>query len=278
MTVSVTAATGGPIACELILAGLLAEELEQQLELRFQPLRAVEGRLLSVEALLRWCHPALGWVPPEQFIQVAEQHMLMRRLTLWVISNSFRCLQTWQLAELDMHLSLNISAHDLQSDYLVNALQAATQSYLIAPARVTLEVTETLPIHCYQRAAARVNQLHKLGFKVALDDFGAGYANMQQLASLPVNRIKLDKSLVQSSAASLKHRHLVRSLVQMAHQIGIDVVAEGVETRSECGVLEACGADYLQGYFIATPLQVAEVQRWYVEQVEQESVAEIDPL
>lgn len=252
---------------ELMLAGLLADDLEQQLELRFQPLLAVEGHALSVEALLRWCHPALGWIPPEQFIHVAEQHMLMRRLTLWVINQSFRCLQAWRLATIDVHLSLNVSAHDLQSDYLISALINATNRYAVAPARVTLEVTETLPIECYQQAAACVNHLHTLGFKVALDDFGSGYANMQQLASLPVNRIKLDRSLVQSSAESTKHQHLVRSLVHMVHELGIDVVAEGVETCSEYGVLEACGADYLQGYFIAIPLQVEEVQKWYVEQV-----------
>ena len=278
MTGNVTRATSVPIAYELMLAGLLADELEQQLELRFQPLRAVASQALSVEALLRWCHPTLGWVPPEQFIQVAEQHMLMRRLTLWVINHSFRCLRAWQLAALDIHLSLNISAHDLQSDYLVGALCAATQGHLIAPGHVTLEVTETLPIECYQRAAACVDQLHGLGFKVALDDFGSGYANMQQLAALPVNRIKLDKSLVQSSAGSPKHRHFVRSLVQMAHQLGIDVVAEGVETVNECGVLEACGADYLQGYFIATPLQVEDVHKWYVEQVEQKCPAESEQV
>lgn len=274
MTGKVVLATGLPIAFELMLAGLLADELEQQLELRFQPLLALESHSLSVEALLRWCHPSLGWVPPEQFIQVAEQHMLMRRLTVWVINQSFRCLRTWQLAALDVHLSLNISAHDLHSDYLVGALTAATQCNLIAPANVTLEVTETLPIHCSQRAVACVNQLQALGFKVALDDFGAGYANMQQLAALPVDRIKLDKSLVQSSAASVKHRHLVRSLVEMVHQLGIEVVAEGVETFSEYGVLEACGADYLQGYFIATPLHVEEVQEWYLEQIERKYLPE----
>lgn len=249
---------------EQILTGLLVEDLEQRLELRFQPLLAVkQPHAFAVEALLRWCHPTLGWVPPTQFVQVAEQYMLMRRLTVWVIQQSFRCLQAWDKTQVDVQLSLNISAHDLQSDYLVQTLNIASQKYQVEPAKVTLEVTETLPVHCQHAAKASVLELHQLGFKVALDDFGTGYANMQQLTALPVNRIKLDRSLIQYSPDSAKQQHVLRSLVRMAHELGLDVVAEGVETSREYDVLKECGCDYLQGYFIAMALDEEELQQWW---------------
>lgn len=253
-----------PLQYEQILAGLVADDLEQQLELRFQPVLALHGSHgFSVEALLRWCHPCLGWVQPDQFIPIAEQHMLMRRLTLWVIAKSFGCLTRWRNASVNVKLSLNISAHDLQSDYLFDALHSAIVRFAVRPQTVTLEVTESLPLGCHVQAAARVRALHQLGFNVALDDFGSGYANMQQLADLPINRVKLDKSLIHSLADSIKHQHVLRSVVRMAHELGIDVVAEGVESSQEVSVLRACGCDYMQGYFIATPLQTEEVQPWY---------------
>lgn len=249
---------------EQILAGLLVADLEQQLELRFQPLLAVnQPPALAVEALLRWCHPALGWVPPTQFVQIAEQYMLMRRLTIWVIEQSFRCLQAWRQTHLDVQLSLNISAHDLQSNYLVQTLTSASQTYQIEPTSITLEVTETLPVQSRALAQSCVLQLLRLGFKVALDDFGSGYANMQQLTMLPVNRIKLDRSLIQYSPDSVRQQHVLRSLVRMAHDMGIDVVAEGVETSREYHVLKECGCDYLQGFFIAMALSEEELQQWW---------------
>lgn len=249
---------------EEILSGLLDVQLLQQLELRFQPLLAIHGRpTLAVEALLRWCHPRLGWVSPQEFIQVAEQHGLMRTLTTWVIDASLLALGYWREQGIRVQLSLNVSAQDIESEYLIETLASALAHAGIEAGSITLEVTETMPLRCHHRAAKQVRLLRNLGFNVALDDFGSGYADIRQLAALPVNRVKIDRSLISVLDQAKPQAGLIQSLVNMVHELGLDVVAEGVESQQACTMLRECGCDYMQGFYISVPLTATEVLPWY---------------
>ncbi|MCL5050058.1 MAG: EAL domain-containing protein [Firmicutes bacterium] len=253
---------------EQLLNGLLDPRLDEQLELRFQPVvgcRALCG--VGVEALLRWCHPQLGWVSPEEFIAIAEQHALMRRLTLWVIKTSFNYLQRWLRQGMCVELSMNVSMLDLESNYLLAALRAAAEHSGVPPAQVIIELTETAGVQNPVFALRQVKRIQRQGFHVALDDFGSGHAGLLQLAALPVNRVKIDRCIVQACEGSWQHQRVLIGLIEIAHQLGVDVVAEGVENAQVQALLNANGCDYVQGYFIASPLTVEEFKPWYQQQI-----------
>lgn len=246
-----------------LLRALSDAHVSNDFELHFQPLLTSDGTcLLGVEALLRWHSQEYGWVSPAEFIPLAERFEAIQPITLWVIKTAVATLARWQRQGLKLHMSLNVSVLDLEGGYLLDTLLPELQAHQLTADTITLEVTETMAIRCNQHAASRVAELREAGFNVALDDFGSGFADLRQLLTLPVNRVKIDRSLVQSVAEQENWKQMLFGVVSMAHKLGLDVVAEGVDSAHACLALQECGCDYLQGFYLARPLSEAELLRW----------------
>lgn len=246
-----------------LLQALSDTNVVNDFELHFQPLLTSDGAcLLGVEALLRWHSPEHGWVSPAEFIPLAERYQVIQPITLWVIKTAIATLARWQQQGLALHMSLNVSVLDLEGGYLLEVLLPQLRHYQLRAETITLEVTETMAIRCHHQAARRVAELREAGFNVALDDFGSGFADLRQLVTLPVNRLKIDRSLVQSVADQENWKQMLLGVVSMAHKLGLEVVAEGVDSARACLVLQECGCDYLQGFYLARPLSETELLRW----------------
>jgi EAL domain-containing protein (putative c-di-GMP-specific phosphodiesterase class I) len=201
-----------------------------------------------LEALIRWQHPEYGFVPPDQFILPAEQTGLIHPLTRWVLKTALRQCQAWHESGLVIPVSVNLSArnlHDAQlSDYLAELLKTFSGS----PEQLELEITESAIMADPQRALEAITRLREMGLRFALDDFGIGYSSLAYLKKLPVDTIKIDKSFVIDMAKDEDDVLIVLSTINLAHNLGLKVVAEGVETEKIWDRLFALGCDEAQGY------------------------------
>lgn len=234
------------------------------LYLEYQPQVSPSGqRLRGMEALLRWNHPLHGLVRPDEFIPIAEQTALIHPLTAWLLENTFAQMAAWRKQQLDCGIvAINISVFNLQSTTLIETLRSQLEKWQIAPEKIMLEITETAmmadPIH----AKTTLKQLNDLGVKLAIDDFGTGFSSLAYLKQLPVDELKIDKSFVMNMAEDENDAVIVRSTIDMAHNLGLKVVAEGVETSEVRELLEILNCDLMQGYYISRPLPVTEITRW----------------
>ncbi|GIX24463.1 MAG: phosphodiesterase [Caldimonas sp.] len=248
----------------LSLLGALRRAIDQgELRLALQPkvsLRtaAIEG----AEALVRWQHPQRGWVPPMEFIPFAEQTGFIRSLTAWILDE---CLRTWRVLQaqgLAVPLSVNLSTRDLMDLDLPQKFASALQRHGVPAEALCLEITESAIMDDPARAQLTLQHLHEMGVRLAIDDFGTGYSSLAYLKRLPVDELKIDKSFVMQMDRDSDDAKIVRSTVDLAHNLGLSVVAEGVETPSHWRVLRGLGCDYAQGYLIARPLSVAQFATW----------------
>jgi diguanylate cyclase len=232
------------------------------LELYFQPkvdLRA--ERVCGVEALTRWNHPVRGSVSPDFFIGIAERTTLIDDLTLWVVDSAVKQAKAWHNAGLRLHMSVNVSLHNLRKPGFSERLCALLESAGLLAEVLTLEITETAAMEDPELVRSTLQRLRKLGVGIALDDFGIGHSSLAQLMRLPVSDLKLDKSFVMdiNSPAS---GAIVRSSVKLAHDLKLTVTAEGVETREAYLQLKQMGCDTAQGFFISHALKAADLERW----------------
>jgi diguanylate cyclase (GGDEF)-like protein len=233
-----------------------------ELELAFQPkvdcsTRAVAG----AEALVRWRHPELGLLPPAKFIEAIEQAGSIAHLTRWVLRHALMTLGSWRSRGLDVSIAVNISVDDLVDEYLPYFMLDLTRQHGIIPANVTLEVTESAIMHNIQMSLSVVSCLRDLGFRVAIDDFGTGQSAMGQLKRMPVDELKIDKSFV-INMENQRDEAIVRAAIELGHQFGLPVVAEGVESAATLERLQTLGCEYAQGYYIAKPLPANEFPAW----------------
>jgi diguanylate cyclase (GGDEF)-like protein len=234
-----------------------------ELELHFQPkLDLATDEVHSVEALLRWNHPARGMVPPDRFIPFAEQTGFIKTLTLWIVGEGIRQLAAWHKRGLKVGIALNISARDLMNQQLPIEIATAIRKYRVGPRWLRLELTESAVMDDPRNALATLSELHALGLALSIDDFGTGYSSLSYLKRLPVDELKIDRSFVRTMARNKDDEVIVRSTIDLAHNMGLRVVAEGVEDDTTLELLRSLGCDLAQGYFMSKPLPVADFERW----------------
>lgn len=248
----------------LALMGELRHAIDgNQLILHYQPKIDLRTNHVSgVEALIRWQHPQYGFIPPDQFIVPAEQTGLIEPLTQWVLNTALRQCKAWHQAGLSITVSVNLSARNLHHPQLPDQVTDLLQNYGIAASQLVVEITESAimvdPVH----AMETLKRLNKIGVRISIDDFGTGYSSLGYLKRLPVQEIKIDKSFVMDMGTDEDDTVLVISIINLAHNLGLKVVAEGVEKQEIWEQLAAFGCDAAQGYFWSRPLPPAELTRW----------------
>jgi EAL domain-containing protein (putative c-di-GMP-specific phosphodiesterase class I) len=229
----------------------------------FQPkVDAATGEITGVEALARWTHPALGAIYPDEFIPLAEASGLMGPLTTTVLRQALTAGKGWQRRAGHVGVAVNVSAETVLDPSFVTEVAAILTSTGFAPELLTLELTEGVVVDDPQLAAQRMQELRNLGIKLSVDDFGTGYSSLTYLKGLPVDEVKIDKGFVRNLVDDPADRAVVRAVVDIAHTLGMRVVAEGVEQEDQQQVLRVLGVDELQGYLFARPMAGLEMATW----------------
>ena len=245
----------------------LRQELDSALEreefrLHYQPIIDLRtGSRVGLEALIRWQHPERGLLHPDAFISFAEDSAQVVPIGSWVLGTA--CRETAGLGT-DAHLSVNVSARQLQHPALLDTVKDALRSSGLAPARLILEITETATLTDLRDVVATLHQLQSLGVRIALDDFGTGYSPLSYLQQLPVDYLKVDRSFVRSMTTHREDAAIVRGVVEMAHALGMLAVAEGVEHAEQLALLQDMGCDLAQGYLWMPPVPVEQLGRTIV--------------
>ena len=226
-----------------------------QLFLTFQPkINLSKGRITGVETLLRWQHPEHGIILPDQFIPVAERTGLIIPLTLWVLQQSLIQCRLWSKMGLDIDIAVNLTMWNLEAQELPEQIEALLRDTGVSPRNLELEITETSIMSDPQRVIRTLNQIRQLGVRFAIDDFGTGYSSFAYLTKLPVSCIKIDKSFVQNIETDRDSSVIVKSIIDLGHNLGLKVVAEGVETATAKKMLTAFQCDDGQGYYFCRPV------------------------
>jgi diguanylate cyclase (GGDEF)-like protein len=245
--------------------GLLGElsqaQATGQLQVHYQPLtRFLDGAPVGMEALLRWQHPTLGSIPPADFITLAEHTDLIGPLTQFVLDRATSDAR--QVDKFDVTLSINVSARNLQDRRFPSGVFRALDAAGVDPSRLEIEITESAIAREPERSLFAITGLREAGIRVAIDDFGTGYSSFALLRDFPVDRLKIDGSFVDGIAQSLRQQHLVRAIVGLTKGLGIDVVAEGVETEESWLTLAELGCDVAQGFLICRPVPLPDLVEW----------------
>jgi diguanylate cyclase (GGDEF)-like protein len=248
----------------LALLGDLRRALEaEEVQLHYQPKVAfATGQVVGFEGLVRWQHATRGAVNPEEFVELAEQTGLMPKLTEYVVDLALAQAARWWRSGLAVPVAVNVSMRDIHWPGFVNVIQAGLLKHGVPPTALQLEITERVLLEDPQRAAATLGGLEALGVRLSLDDFGTGYSSLVLLRKIPVNEIKIDKSFVARLAHDPEDAAIVRSTVDLAHSLGLHVVAEGVEDDVTWDRLAALGCDAAQGWLLAKALPAPEATRW----------------
>ena len=254
----------------------LLSELRQaldgnELRLFLQPKISLRtNRVIAAEALVRWQHPVRGMVQPMQFIPFAEQTGFIRHLTLWMFEETARQWQSLQPAGGSLRIAINLSTRDLMDLDFPAKIDALLARFSVPRSGFCLEITESAIMDDPQRAQATLEQLSKSGFKLSIDDFGTGYSSLAYLKSLPVNELKIDKSFVMGMEKDESDAKIVKSTIDLAHNLGLSVVAEGVENAHIYQLLAELHCDEAQGYYMSKPVISTEFSllcdRWHAQQ------------
>jgi diguanylate cyclase len=235
----------------------------KQFRLVYQPkIDAFSLQVTGAEALLRWEHPQRGMVSPAVFIPLAERHGLICSIGLWVIDEACRQAAEWRSQGLRMRVAVNISGHQMRQDDLVQHIMNAVKRNHIRPERLTCEITESVAMEDTAHTREAFAHLRRAGLHVSIDDFGTGHSSLASLRNLPAAELKIDRAFVTDLATSEQARGIAKAIVQMAHTLGLRVVAEGVETEAQRDLLVGLGCDELQGYLFARPMSAAALALW----------------
>jgi diguanylate cyclase (GGDEF)-like protein len=248
----------------LALMGELSYAIEQnELLLNYQPKIDLKSRrIIGVEGLVRWKHPRRGMIPPDQFVGPAEQTGLIHPLTQWVMAAGMRQCKAWRKSGTTLTVSVNLSARNLLDDTLPAQIAELLRTNGISVDWMTFEITESAIMVDPAHALDILNRLHEMGIRFEIDDFGTGYSSLGYLRKLPVSAIKVDKSFVIHMTENEGDAKIVRSTIDLAHNLGLEVVAEGVETQDVLDRLTEMGCDAAQGYYMSKPLSADELTRW----------------
>lgn len=229
--------------------------LHNELKVAYQPIMNAQRQLCGYEALLRWNNRKLGQVSPSEFIAIAEEAGQIQAIGDWVLRQS--CLRCTQWAEIDTHknlsIAVNVSAVQIEDASYIQRLQAIIAETNVNPERIKLEVTEGLMLHHPEQAMAKMRQIKDLGVKLSLDDFGTGFSSLNYITRFPMDIIKIDKSFIDNMLNRKEDHSVVTTILNLAHSLGKEVVAEGIETEEQFASLKALGCDFFQGYLLGKP-------------------------
>lgn len=251
-------------SARLALAAGLRVAIERgELELHYQPEVSLRtGAVQWLEALVRWRHPRRGLLPPSEFVPLAESSGLVKLLTEWVLATALRACAAWQAAGRELGVGVNLSMRNLLDPQLPERI-AALLAETGAPApRLGLEITENVLMADPEHVLQTLQRLRGMGVSIYIDDFGTGYSSLAYLHRLPVNGVKIDRSFTMRLRTDKSGEAIVRATIDLAHTLGFEVVAEGVEDRESLELLKALGCDMAQGYHLGRPLPSAEIERW----------------
>jgi len=251
-------------AANLTLVGELRQAIDAgELVLHYQPQTNIPGgRVIAVEALVRWQHPTHGLLPPDRFLPLAERTDLIDRLTTWVLRTAITEIRDLGPAAAGLTVSVNVSARSIGRPELAQEIIDTLHESDVAPEQLMIEVTETALLADPQRAAKVLARLADQGVRVSLDDFGRGQTSLGYLSALPIDELKIDKSFVMDVLEDPAHAAIVRSIIDLGHNLALNVVGEGVETEEILDYLRRSGCDIAQGYLLARPMPVANLREW----------------
>ena len=248
----------------LMRSGLRRAIERGEFVLHYQPqIDIASGRVVGVEALLRWEHPEFGLVAPGRFIPVAEDSGLIVPIGAWVIEEACRQAVAWRRAGLpDLVMAVNLSAAQFRRNGIEETVAQALQRSGLVPALLELELTESILLQDVEHVLATVQRLKQLGVQLAIDDFGTGYSSLSYLKRFDIDKLKIDQSFIRDLASDPDDAAIVRAIIQMAHSLGLRAIAEGVETAELLQQLRGFGCDEAQGYHYARPMPAAEAERY----------------
>jgi diguanylate cyclase (GGDEF)-like protein len=249
-------------AGRLTLIGDLRHCIERdQLLLHYQPkVDLLNRKILGVEALVRWRHPTGGLLYPDSWVPLVERIGLIAPLTRWVLNEAFHQLRVWRDAGLDLTMAVNLSTRSLETFAIVDMVAELSETWGVPPERLTLEITEGALINA--AAPAVLERFHVMGERLSIDDFGTGYSSLAYVQRLPVDEVKIDKSFVIDLSANEDNATIVRSIIDLGHNLGLTVCAEGVEDERAQAMLLDYGCDNAQGYLISRPLAADDLLTW----------------
>ena len=235
-----------------------------EFHLVYQPITDAHGRrLCKVEALLRWHSALLGFVSPDRFIPVAEDNGMVVELGTWVLEQACAQAAAWRGSALDqITVSINVSAWQLVDPGFVGLVESVLARHRLPPRQLELELTERVLLDDGGNVSAVLERLRAMGVSISLDDFGTGYSSLSYLTQFHLNTLKIDRAFVMDIEHSERSHNLVHAIIAMGHSLGLQLVAEGVETEGQAAILERLGCQYLQGYHIARPIAPDELLRF----------------
>jgi polar amino acid transport system substrate-binding protein len=246
-----------------LLRGAIASK---HFRLYYQPIVAMDdARIIGYEALIRWIHPERGMIAPLEFIGFAERTGLITPIEEWVFKEAFEQARKWHFDEQRKHISINLSAVSLLRDGFVEWVEGMLEETLARPEWFELEVTETAVMTDIGRATDTLERLRRLGFLIALDDFGTGYSSLTYLRRLPIQILKIDRSFLPLTRSEGAPSQILTSIVRLAHEMKLQVVAEGVETEEQAQMLKQLGCDLAQGFYYGRPQQTETLEVKYRE-------------
>lgn len=248
----------------LKLASLLQNALEKnELTLYYQPKVCLKtGNVEGVESLIRWFNPELGQVSPSDFIPLAEDIGLIDSIGSWVLETSVKQSKAWQDQQLNLNIAVNVSARQFQRGEVAAKVMGLLDQYQLSPDHLSIELTETSFMHNAEKTLSAIKQLSLIGVKVAIDDFGTGYSSLNYVRTMPLSQLKVDLSFIKNIVESVRDRKLVQAIIDMAHALDIEVIAEGVETCEQLKLLLEMGCDQAQGYLFCQPIPAGEFEIW----------------
>jgi diguanylate cyclase (GGDEF)-like protein/PAS domain S-box-containing protein len=259
----------------LLLSSALREAIaERRLQLRYQPqVSALDGSIVGVEALARWSHPQFGEVSPDRFIKLAEELGLIEAIGEWALDEGCRQLTAWDRAGVPVpSMSVNISPLHFRTRDLCSVVIGALDRHGLAPDRLAVEITEGVIMDDCAIATENARALRAHGVRLSMDDFGTGYSSLSHLARLPVNELKIDRSFMQGLEDNHNARTLVTAVIRIGQSLGLQVVAEGVETDAQRRFLQALDCDVLQGFLFSKALPADELARWALAHAGQQDI------
>lgn len=234
-----------------------------ELQLHYQPKIAVPNETVcGVEALVRWNHPTYGWLPPAEFIPILEKAGSISLLTRWALEKAAQQNNVWQQAGIELTVAVNFSALDLLDTDLPWFVTDTLRDYSMPAEKLIIEITEEAMVRDFSNATTVLGRLRDLGIRISIDDFGTGYSSLSQLKMLPVNEMKIDRSFIAQLAEDQADTAIVGASIELAHKLGLSVVAEGVANGATLRWLQQFGADYAQGYYWAPPMPADELTDW----------------
>ncbi|MDH5547320.1 MAG: EAL domain-containing protein [Gammaproteobacteria bacterium] len=246
-----------------ISSDLRAAIERDELKVYYQPkVNLRDNRVNGFEALVRWQHPDLGMLLPEEFVPVAEQSGLIRSLSLCVLRLALKECADFLTDMNELRLSVNLSMRDLSDSRFIDDIAAVLNDFHVPAGKIKFEITETALMEHPQKTIRTLNQLNSMGLRLSIDDYGIGYSGLSYLKQLPVNELKIDKSFGMSLMSDGNSAVIMRSTIDMAHELGLKVVAEGIETREAYELLRNLGCDSVQGFYISPPLPISDALHW----------------